>query len=170
MVYYLAVSLRLVRMYTHALRAVRSERKITWPKPQASKPKSGTTRRLPRSKPKASWRKTPSTTSRCVDAGDGLDDDKLESPLSDDSDDEDLLEGIPEEELKATVEVQLPRWRARARCAPCASAMPTQRDHAHGRPRPHVPQGDRQGPAAHGRRRDRPRHEDRGRRGRHGGA
>ena len=41
-----------------------------------------------------------------VDAGDGLDDDKLESPLSDDSDDEDLLEGIPEEELKATVEVQ----------------------------------------------------------------
>ncbi len=44
-----------------------------------------------------------------VDAGDGLDDDKLESPLSDDSDDEDLLEGIPEEELKATVEVQLPK-------------------------------------------------------------
>ena len=50
-----------------------------------------------------------------VDAGDGLDDDKLESPLSDDSDDEDLLEGIPEEELKATVEVQLPKVAGKSR-------------------------------------------------------
>ena len=38
-----------------------------------------------------------------------LDDDKLEGPLSEDNDDEDLLEGIPEEELKATVDVQLPK-------------------------------------------------------------
>ena len=39
---------------------------------------------------------------------DSLDDDKIEGSLSDD-DDENLLEGIPEEELKATVDVQLPK-------------------------------------------------------------
>lgn len=44
-----------------------------------------------------------------VAGADVLDDDKLEPSLSEDSDDEDLLEGIPEEELKATVEVQLPK-------------------------------------------------------------
>ena len=37
-----------------------------------------------------------------------VDDDKLDSSLDDDSD-EDLLEGIPEEELKATMDVQLPK-------------------------------------------------------------
>lgn len=42
-----------------------------------------------------------------VGVADSLDEDKLESGLSDDS--EDLLEGIPEEELKATVDVQLPK-------------------------------------------------------------
>ncbi|QTU85197.1 RNA polymerase sigma factor RpoD [Xiamenia xianingshaonis] len=36
-------------------------------------------------------------------------DDKLESPISEDGEDEDLLEGIPEEELKATVDVVLPK-------------------------------------------------------------
>ena len=41
-----------------------------------------------------------------VGASDTLDDDKLEAGLDED---EDLLEGIPEEELKATVEVQLPK-------------------------------------------------------------
>ena len=41
-----------------------------------------------------------------VGAADTLDDDKLEAGLDED---EDLLEGIPEEELKATVEVQLPK-------------------------------------------------------------
>ena len=41
-----------------------------------------------------------------VGASDTLDDDKLEAGLHED---EDLLEGIPEEELKATVEVQLPK-------------------------------------------------------------
>ena len=41
-----------------------------------------------------------------VSAADTLDEDKLETSLDED---EDLLEGIPEEELKATVEVQLPR-------------------------------------------------------------
>ncbi len=40
---------------------------------------------------------------------DSLDDDKIEGSLSDDDDDENLLEGIPEEELKATVDVQLPK-------------------------------------------------------------
>ena len=55
-----------------------------------------------------------------VDAGDGLDDDKLESPLSDDSDDEDLKRS-----LRRRSRFSCPRWRARARCAPCASAMPT---------------------------------------------
>ena len=44
-----------------------------------------------------------------VDAGDALDDDKLDGSLSEDGDDEDLLEGIPEEELKATVDVPLPK-------------------------------------------------------------
>lgn len=45
-----------------------------------------------------------------VNAADTLEDDKLDGSLSEDSDDdEDLLEGIPEEELKATVEVALPR-------------------------------------------------------------
>ncbi len=39
---------------------------------------------------------------------DSLDDDKIEGSLSDD-DDENLLEGIPEEELKATVDVPLPK-------------------------------------------------------------
>ena len=42
---------------------------------------------------------------------DALDDDKLDVGLDED---EDLLEGIPEEELKATVEVQLPRVGGRA--------------------------------------------------------
>ena len=41
-----------------------------------------------------------------VGASDTLDDDKLEAGLDEDAD---LLEGIPEEELKATVEVQLPK-------------------------------------------------------------
>ncbi|WP_417333948.1 RNA polymerase sigma factor RpoD [Gordonibacter urolithinfaciens] len=41
-----------------------------------------------------------------VGAADTLDDDKLEAGLDED---EDLLEGIPEEELKVTVEVQLPK-------------------------------------------------------------
>jgi len=36
------------------------------------------------------------------------DDDKLDTALDEDSD-EDLLEGIPEEELKATMDVQLPK-------------------------------------------------------------
>lgn len=40
-----------------------------------------------------------------------LDDDKLDVGLGED---EDLLEGIPEEELKATVDVQLPRVGGRA--------------------------------------------------------
>ncbi len=43
-----------------------------------------------------------------VSADDALDD-KLDSNLSDGDDEEDLLEGIPEEELKATVDVQLPK-------------------------------------------------------------
>ena len=43
-----------------------------------------------------------------VSAADTLDDDKLEGALSEDED-EDLLEGIPEEELKAASEVQLPK-------------------------------------------------------------
>ncbi|MBC2890196.1 RNA polymerase sigma factor RpoD [Gordonibacter massiliensis (ex Traore et al. 2017)] len=42
-----------------------------------------------------------------VGAADTLDDDKLDPGLVDE--DADLLEGIPEEELKATVDVQLPR-------------------------------------------------------------
>ena len=42
---------------------------------------------------------------------DALDDDKLDVGLDED---EDLLEGIPEDELKATVEVQLPRVGGRA--------------------------------------------------------
>ena len=54
---------------------------------------------------------------------DALDDDKLDVGLDED---EDLLEGIPEEELKATVEVQLPRvGRARLQGARPASATPT---------------------------------------------
>ena len=43
-----------------------------------------------------------------VSAADTLDDEKLDGALVEDED-EDLLEGIPEEELKATVEVQLPK-------------------------------------------------------------
>ena len=45
-----------------------------------------------------------------VGASDTLDDDKLDGALSDDgSEGEDLLEGIPEEELKAASDVQLPK-------------------------------------------------------------
>ena len=44
-----------------------------------------------------------------VVAADSLDDDKLDTGLGGDGDEEDLLEGIPEEELKATVDVQLPK-------------------------------------------------------------
>ena len=98
-----------------------------------------------------------------VDAGDGLDDDKLESGLSEDSDDEDLLEGIPEEELKATVDVQLPKVAGkskvrsvRKRNADASVTMLT------GDPvRNNVLEGDRQGSAAHCGGGDRPRHEDR---------
>ena len=39
-----------------------------------------------------------------VVAADSLDDDKLDTGLGGDGDEEDLLEGIPEEELKATVD------------------------------------------------------------------
>lgn len=55
-----------------------------------------------------------------VSAADTLDEDKLETSLDED---EDLLEGIPEEELKATVEVQLPRvGKSKARVARKRSA------------------------------------------------
>lgn len=49
-----------------------------------------------------------------VSATDSLDD-KLEGGLSDGDDEEDLLEGIPEEELKATVDVQLPKVGAKTK-------------------------------------------------------
>lgn len=49
-----------------------------------------------------------------VSATDTLDD-KLEGSLSDGDDEEDLLEGIPEEELKATVDVQLPKVGAKTK-------------------------------------------------------
>ncbi len=49
-----------------------------------------------------------------VSATDSLDD-KLECGLSDGDDEEDLLEGIPEEELKATVDVQLPKVGAKTK-------------------------------------------------------
>ena len=50
-----------------------------------------------------------------VSATDTLEDDKLETPLSEDGEeDEDLLAGIPEEELKAVSEVQLPKVGAKS--------------------------------------------------------
>ena len=49
-----------------------------------------------------------------VSAADSLDD-KLDGGLSDGDDEEDLLEGIPEEELKATVDVQLPKVGAKSK-------------------------------------------------------
>lgn len=45
---------------------------------------------------------------------DSLDDDKLEGHLSEDEDG-DLLEGIPEDELKATVDIQLPKISAKGK-------------------------------------------------------
>lgn len=45
---------------------------------------------------------------------DSLDDDKLEGHLSEDED-SDLLEGIPEDELKATVDIQLPKISAKGK-------------------------------------------------------
>ena len=55
-------------------------------------------------------------TPSAMDVSENLDDDKIDVSLSD----EELLEGIPEEELKATVDVQLPRVGGRVSKAKAA--------------------------------------------------
>ena len=109
-VYYFKVSLRLVRMYTHARCArSRSERKITHQ--ASSKPaQGGTTRRLPRSKPKTSWRKTPSTTSPMwsTPATDSTTI-SMKAPCPMTATTKTCSKAFLKRSLKATVEVQLPK-------------------------------------------------------------
>ena len=117
-----------------------------------------TTRNLPR-------------TRRTTRASDSLTEDKIEAGIDSE---EDLLDGIPEEELKATVEAAAlpeghPRTKARARNrakrnADAGVTMLT------GDPVRMYLKEIGKVPAAHRRRGDRPGHEDRGRRGRHRGA
>ena len=60
-----------------------------------------------------------------VDAGDGLDDDKLESPCPMTATTKTCSKAFLKRSLRRRSRFSCPRWRARARCAPCASAMPT---------------------------------------------